>query len=113
MTETLSRSVGSEDSDCFPSLRYEQLREQWLRRNGGHKNGLALFLNSGMTAWAAKWVACIEPLKRQSPSLENQSRVSGDAVEPKPVIEGGLIPEVTRLLATMTLRATEGAWLKA
>jgi len=113
MIETLPCSVGSEGSTCLPSLRYEELREQWLCCTRVHKNGLALFLNSGMAAWAAQWTACIEPRKKPSSFLNEQSRVFLDVVEPKPVIEGSLVSEVTRLLATMTLRATEGAWLKA
>ena len=112
MMDALPSPDGLEDSTCFLTRRYEELREQWLSNRRIHTGGLSLFLRQGMAAWAGQWTACVEPIKRRSDSLDDRFSVPVEETDSKPVITGGLVSEVTGLLATMTLRATEGVWMR-
>ncbi len=112
MMETLPSQAGAVDSACILTRRYEELREQWLNNQRVHKNGLSLFLDNGMAAWAGHWAACVEPIKRRSDSLNDRFSAPVDETDSKPVMTGDLVSEVIGLLATMTLRATEGVWMR-
>jgi hypothetical protein len=76
--------------------RYEELRRQALGPFGSQTQGLALFLQRGMSAWMQAWSQCVAP--QTSPAQPPQTQ------EICPV---QLHADVATLLASMILFARQ------
>lgn len=82
---------------------YENLRDEALAVSANYSRrsqGLALFMNQGMTAWIEAWTNC-------TPAdylPDNAERATGT----EPSLPGSLHTEITTLLANMTLSVWEG-----
>lgn len=77
------------------SVRYEQLRTDWLRQEIGW--GLSLFVRQGMAAWMKAWPA------EASPTGTAETVASASDRSPPVVMTGGFQSQLTRELANLIL----------
>jgi len=77
------------------SVRYEQLRTDWLRQEIGW--GLSLFVRQGMAAWMKAW-----PAEALLTGTEETVAPKSDRLPPV-VMAGGLQSQLTHELANLIL----------